>query len=79
MHNHSINEEGIKRIKEQGCCVGKYRILLDDVYYCYLEDVYNCKNQDKQFIKKYNSHMHICKTNYQKPCEECDLYKKYKI
>lgn len=76
MRDHSIDEDGIARIKEHGCCLGKYRVLLGGVYYCYLEEVFNCKNQDKQFIKKFNSHMHICKTNYQKSCAECDLYKK---
>ncbi len=78
MHDHSIDEQEIEIIKERGCCLGKYRALLHGVYYCYLEDLFNCKNQDRQFIKEFNSHMHICKTNHQKPCEECDLYKRSK-
>lgn len=39
MHNHSIDEQEIERVKERGCCLGKYRVPLGGVYY-YLEDIF---------------------------------------
>ena len=77
-HRYLIDEEGIEKIKKQGCCLGKYRILLSDSYYCFLERIFECPHQDRRYVKTMNSHMLVCKTNQQLPCEECDIYLKLK-
>jgi hypothetical protein len=74
-HQHLIDGEEIERIKERGCCLGKYRVLIDNSYYCFLEGIFACKNQDKRYVKNLNSNMAVCKTNQQLPCEQCELYK----
>ncbi len=70
-----ISEEGIARVEKNGCCLGKYRVLIDGNYYCYLEDRYNCKHQSRQFVRKINCSMTICEINNQRPCEVCEKYK----
>jgi len=79
MHRHLIDERAIEKIKEHGCCLGKYRVLLDTAYYCFLEGIFDCKNQDRRFVKKINGDMLACKTNRQLPCQDCDLHKKEKL
>lgn len=78
MHRHLIDEHEIELIKERGCCLGKYRVLVEATYYCFLEGVFDCNHQDRQYIKKLNSNMTVCKTNRQLSCEKCDSYKKLK-
>ena len=70
-----INEEAVAVVKEIGCCLGKYRILIGSTYYYYLLNVYNCKYQNRMFVKIINSEMAVCTTNEQPSCEECDRYK----
>lgn len=79
MHRHLIDEKAVEKIKERGCCLGKYRVLLGATYYCFLEGIFDCKNQDRRFVKRINGEMLICKTNKQLPCQECDLYKIEKL
>lgn len=74
MDRHIIDTGVIEQIKTTGCCLGKYRVLMDGSYYCYLEDAFQCENQDKQYVKKLKSHMFFCKTNSQLPCAECPKY-----
>ncbi len=77
-HRHLIDEEAIEKIKKHGCCLGKYRILLSDDYYCFLEKIFNCHHQDRRYVKTINGYMLACKTNNELPCEECDIYLKLK-
>ena len=72
---HLISEESIEAIKKQGCCMGKYRVLMSDGYYCYLEGVFDCPHQDRRYIQIMNTYMMACKTNNQLPCQECLQYK----
>lgn len=79
MHRHLIDTGAADKIKERGCCLGKYRVFLDAAYYCFLEGIFDCKNQDRRFVKKINGDMLVCKTNKQLSCEECGLYKVEKV
>ncbi len=73
-HRHLIDEEAVEKIKERGCCLGKYRMLFSDGYYCFLEKIFDCPHQDRKYVKTINGYMLTCKTNNQRPCEECDMY-----
>lgn len=77
-HRHLLDEEAIEKIKEYNCCLGKYRVLLSDGYYCFLEQIFDCPHQDRRYVKNINSSMLACKTNKQLPCQECDTYIKVK-
>lgn len=79
MHRYLIDERVIEKLKERGCCLGKYRVLSGGIYYCFLEGIFDCENQDRRFVKRINDDMLVCKTNKQLPCEECDLYKAEKL
>ncbi|MDP2905875.1 MAG: hypothetical protein Q8O22_06215 [Candidatus Omnitrophota bacterium] len=79
MHRYLIDEKAIEKIKERGCCLGKYRVLLDGAYCCFLEGIFDCHNQDRRFVKKINDEMLVCKTNNQVLCQECVLYKIEKL
>jgi hypothetical protein len=70
-----IREQAIAEVQKTGCCLGKYRIPIGGIYYCYLLDVYKCKHQNRKFIKTINSEMAECKSNEQRLCEECDQYR----
>jgi hypothetical protein len=69
-----VDDLEIERIKKQGCCLGKYRILLSDGYYCILDNVFDCPHQEKTYIQLIDREMSVCKTNQKKPCEECAIY-----
>lgn len=74
-----LDEQEIKIIKEQGCCLGAYRALLGNAFYCYLEKEFHCSKQDKKFIEKLSSNMYVCETDNQRPCGECSIYRKYRV
>ena len=71
-----IDEQAIEKIKKQGCCLGKYRVHLSDGYYCFLERIFDCSHQNRKYVKNINAYMFVCRTNQQRPCEQCDVYKK---
>jgi hypothetical protein len=73
-HRHLIADDAIEKIKKQGCCLGKYRILLSGGYYCFLEKIFDCPHQDKRYVKNASGYMLACKTNNQLPCEQCERY-----
>lgn len=85
MYTNLIDEDEIGKIKEQGCCLGKYRFLLNSVYYCSMGGIFDCLHQNKEYFKVrsytngvmkiIDSYMTVCTTNNQLPCQECDLYK----
>jgi hypothetical protein len=89
MYTHLIDEGAIEKIRERGCCLGKYRVLLNSVYYCCMGGVLNCSRQNKEYFKVHSytngvmkildSYMTVCTTNNQLPCQECDLYETEKI
>ena len=73
-HRHLIDDQAIEKVKRQGCCLGKYRVLFSDGYYCFLEKIFDCPHQDRRYVKSVNGYMLACKTNNQLPCEQCDVY-----
>lgn len=74
MHRYLIDERAVEKIQARGCCLGKYRVLINKSYYCFLEGIYECRNQDRRFVKMVNDDMLVCKTNNQNPCSACELY-----
>ena len=70
----SISQKVLDEIDRTGCCLGKFRVMLDGIYRCYLGGIYICRHQD--IFHEYDSEyeMAICELDNQKPCEECQKY-----
>jgi hypothetical protein len=69
-----VYEGEVAKIQAQGCCLGRYRVLLDGTYYCYLEGVVECRHQDRRYVKSIHRTMLVCETKNQVPCERCEHY-----
>ncbi len=70
----SISQEVLDEIDHIGCCLGKYRVMLDGVYHCYLDGIYICSHQDIFHEDDNYYEMSICELDNQKPCKECEKY-----
>ncbi|MHC4914374.1 MAG: hypothetical protein ACYTGB_02700 [Planctomycetota bacterium] len=71
----ALSEEDIRDIRKHGCCLGKFRTLLEGTYYCYLADVFECRHQEKRHVEKLGADLVVCETARQEPCETCDYYR----
>jgi hypothetical protein len=58
--NELVAAESLREIERWGNCAGKYRILLDDGYYCFLEGVRVCNYQVKCYVPQLNTTMLQC-------------------
>ncbi len=70
----SISQKVLDEIDHVGCCLGKFRVLLDGIYHCYLDGIYACRHQDIFHEDEEDDYyeMSICEIENQNPCEECD-------
>jgi hypothetical protein len=73
-----ISKEGISQIKKIGCCLGKYRALINGTYFCSFGGQVSCKGQSRQFVKKIDGYLTVCEPESQNPCLECDTYQQHK-
>jgi hypothetical protein len=71
----ALSEDHVSEIRKHGCCLGKYRVLLDRTYYCYLAHTHDCRHQEKRHVEKLGTEMTVCETDRQEPCETCDYFK----
>ncbi len=71
---NSVSQKILDEIDQIGCCLGKYRVMLDGVYHCYLDGIYACRHQDIFHEDDNYNEMSICEIDNQNPCEECKNY-----
>jgi hypothetical protein len=73
-----ISKEGISQIKKLGCCLGKYRALINGTYFCSFGGQVTCKGQSRQFFEKIDGYLTVCEPDSQYPCQECEKYQQHK-
>ena len=71
----ALGEGAVREILERGCCLGKYRVLVEGTYYCYLEGAFECRHQQRRRVQRIGADMLVCEADRQESCESCEHYK----